>query len=163
MRGNHPGSLSLFRGMQSRLNDAIDQAGRQWHERSQQPQPPPHRPGLTANHLVPAESAKPVEGSGHASAVSALVQLKAAVPAPRVLPLVHDHGRLITAWTQARGDKRQRRQLHCIQPSVAGAVGVPPAAALSLPNCLLAWQGVIIQKNPTICRKESSRAQSARR
>ena len=96
----------LFSRVQPRLHDAVDQARREWHQRCQQPQPPPDWAGFAADHLVTTESAVPVEGTGHASAASALVQLQAAVTASRILPRVDKHGGLITPRTEAGRDKR---------------------------------------------------------
>ncbi|HEY8854317.1 MAG TPA: hypothetical protein VIN12_03470 [Candidatus Dormibacteraeota bacterium] len=53
-----------------------------------------------------AESTVPIERTGHASAAPALMQLQAAVPAPRVLALVDDHRGLIASRTKAGRNQR---------------------------------------------------------
>jgi len=55
---------------------------------------------------VTAESAVPIEGTRHAAAAPALVQLQAAVAAPRIITLVDDHRRLIAARTKAGRNQR---------------------------------------------------------
>jgi len=50
---------------------------------------------------VAAESTETVEGAGHASAAAALMELQAAVGAPRVLTLVDHHRGLIAPRTKA--------------------------------------------------------------
>jgi hypothetical protein len=55
---------------------------------------------------VPAEAAEPVERTGDAAAVATLVELQTAVRAARLLGVVEHHGRLITARTKTRRDKR---------------------------------------------------------
>jgi hypothetical protein len=89
-----------------RLSDPVDQAGDQRNERREEPQPPPKWPRVAARHLVAAEAAVAVEWPGDSTAAAALVELEAAVGAARLLGVVHHHGRLVAARTQARGDKR---------------------------------------------------------
>jgi len=55
---------------------------------------------------MPAESAVPVERTRDAAAAPTLVQLQAAVPAPRIITLVADHRRLIATGTKARRNER---------------------------------------------------------
>jgi hypothetical protein len=97
---------------------------------------------------VTAEAAIPVKWTGDAAAASALVQLQAAVAAPRILALVADHRGLVAPWTQAGRDERQRRQLHLDKPSVARAAGVPPDAAWFSSERLPTLLGEVIQKDP---------------
>lgn len=99
-------AYALPRRVQARLNDAVDQARCQGYQRCQQPQPPPHRACLAADHFVTAEAAIPVEWTGHSSTAPALVQLQAAVAAPRIVPLVDHHGGLIAARTKAGRNQR---------------------------------------------------------
>jgi hypothetical protein len=96
---------------------------------------------------VAAETAVPVEWTCHAAAAAALVQLQAAVAAPRILARVADHRGLVAARTQAGRDKRERRQLHSGKPSVARAAGVTPDAALSSSERLQTLLGEVIQKD----------------
>jgi hypothetical protein len=101
--------------VQARLDDAVDQARRQRNQRREQPQPPPERAGLSADHLVTAEPAVTVEWPSHASTVPALMQLEAAVAAASILRVIHSvihhhhHGRLITPRTEAGRNQRQGR------------------------------------------------------
>jgi molybdopterin synthase sulfur carrier subunit len=141
-------SGGLPKRVDSSLGDPVDQAGRQGDERRQQPQPPPRRAGRALDHLVPAESAKAIEGPGDAPAVVALMQLQAAVGAARLVVAVdHHHRRLIAARTEAGRNQRQRRQLHDFT-SVAGTAGVPPAVTLSLSTANQASQGETNSVNP---------------
>src|ERR1700693_1277240 len=103
--------------MDTRVDDAVDQAGRQRYQRRQQPQPPPQRAVLAADHLVAAEAAEAVEGPSHASTVTALMQLEAAVAGTSLLRVVDQHGRLITPRTKAWRNQRQRWQFHWIKPT----------------------------------------------
>jgi hypothetical protein len=95
--------------MQSRLDDAVDDARGEWNQRRQQPQPPPDRPALAADQLVSAETAEAIEGPSDAAAVSTLVKLKPAVAAASILGMIHDHGRLIASRTKARRNQSQWR------------------------------------------------------
>ena len=89
-----------------RLCDAIDQAGDERHKSREEPQPPPQGARDALHHLVPAETAVPIERTSDSPAAAALVELEAAVCAPRLLGVVEDHGRLVTARTKAWRDKR---------------------------------------------------------
>jgi len=55
---------------------------------------------------VTAESAVPIEGTGDATAAPALVQLQAAVAAPRIITLVDNHRGLIASRTKAGRNQR---------------------------------------------------------
>jgi hypothetical protein len=92
--------------MSAGLGDSINQAGGQWYERRQQPQPPPWRARGAPHHLVTAESAEAIERPGHASAVATQMQLQPAVGAPRIVVTVQDHRRLIAAGTKTGRDER---------------------------------------------------------
>ncbi len=98
--------------MQAGLHDAVDQACGEWHKRRHEPQPPPERTGLTANHLVATESAVAVERPRDASASPALMQLKAAMATAGILDLIANHRRLIAPGTEAGGNQRQWRKFH---------------------------------------------------
>src|SRR5258706_2100177 len=87
----------LFDWMGLRPPDAAGQCGRQRHQRGEQPQPPPDRPLLATQELVPAETAVAVERAGDAPTVAALVQLQPAVPAAHLIGMVQHHGRLVAA------------------------------------------------------------------
>jgi len=88
------------------LGDAVDQAGDQWHQSREEPQPPPQRPRHALHHLVPAEAAVAVEWTCDSAAAAALVELEAAVRAAGLLGVVEDHGGLVAAGTETRRDKR---------------------------------------------------------
>src|SRR5450759_227651 len=87
-----------------RLRDSVDEAPDERHQRGQEPQAPPHRTRYALHHLVPAEAAVAIERARDSPAAPALVQLQAAVGAARLLREVEQHGRLIAARAQARGD-----------------------------------------------------------
>jgi hypothetical protein len=88
------------------LRDAVDQARNQWDQCREEPEPPPHWTSDPQDHLVPAEAAVPVERTRDAPAAAALMELEAAVCAARLLGMVEHHGRLVTARTETRRDKR---------------------------------------------------------
>src|SRR5712691_8217835 len=91
------GSRLLFDRVRLRPPDAAGQCGCQRHQRGEQPQPPPDRPLLAAQQLVPAETAVAVERAGDAPTVAALVQLQAAMPTAHLIGMVQHHGRLVAA------------------------------------------------------------------
>ena len=115
MAGGTPANPAMpalsFCWVQARLDDAVDQARRHRDQGREQPQPPPERAGLTADHLVAAEPAVTVEWPSHAATVPALMQLEAAVAAASILRVIdhHHHGRLITPRTEAGRNQRQGR------------------------------------------------------
>src|SRR5260370_3277868 len=91
------GRGELLQWMRLRRPDAAGQWGCQRHQRGEQPQPPPDRPLLAAQQLVPAETAVAVERAGDAPTVAALVQLQAAMPTAHLIGMVQHHGRLVAA------------------------------------------------------------------
>ena len=91
------------------LCDPVDEARDQRDQRCEKPQAPPHRARHSLHHLVPTEAAKPIERPSDSPAAAALVKLEAAVRASRLFRVVQDHGRLVAARAQARGDECERR------------------------------------------------------
>jgi hypothetical protein len=91
--------------MALRLRDAVNQPSDQRDQRREEPEPPPQRTRVPLHHLVTAESAEAVEWTRDPAAAPALVELKAAMRATRLVCVVEHHGRLIAARTQARGDE----------------------------------------------------------
>src|SRR5260370_18895046 len=92
------------------LSQPVDQACRRWREQHDPPKAPPDRTRAAPHQLVAAEPAETVERSSDAAAVSALVQLQAAVRAPRLLGMVEDHRRLVAPRAQAWCGERKSRQ-----------------------------------------------------